>query len=78
MTTNRIVFQTKIRNINPKVRRVHVSGTGPDALFREEQLGWYLFTNDPGSLMFEFGLDDMPFKVGQSFTITLESTDANA
>lgn len=69
--STRFVYLRTIKKIEHRVVKRWLSGTGPDAKFAEDSLGWYaLFKEDPVAMY--LGTIEPDMKEGDRFRVTAE------
>lgn len=72
----KLVFQTLITRVFELKVRKHVSGFGPDAIFRTDSAGWYARIGDEITLW--CGKDKPELESGDEVTLTIERSQKNA
>lgn len=65
-----ITYSTKVVDIFHKTKRIHVSGTGPDAIFNEESLGWFVLYEGSYEAL-HAGAEKPHLAIGDTVTITI-------
>lgn len=68
---HRIVVFSKVRNLEEAFERRWDGGTGPNAIFRNHSLGWYLYLEGSYEAIY-VGDTKPPFNVGDKIKISFE------
>ena len=67
-----IVTRMKVLKVEERFRRRWVSGAGPDAVFREESLGWFVIM-DGGTM--SMGSEEPQFAAGDVVRLSIGKID---
>lgn len=65
---------SRVREVERRSKRVYVSGIGYEAIFREVDLGYYVWLEDSHESL-HVGFDDPIFKPGDKVKITFEKIE---
>jgi hypothetical protein len=67
------VINSVVEDVREHFRKVHVSGSGADATFRNQSLGWYVLFEGSQECLY-FGETQPELKAGDKVKISFERT----